>query len=451
MVAHSIVFDGDMDVANDYRDPTNLVFDGHLEAGAHARPGIDGRLRPMHDVGLPILFSPYFALAYRIAQQSPQWLSPRTMARARLNPWLVLRHLISLGMTAIAALTAVWLFRICRPAFDSQSHSVFWVVLFALSPPLLSHAFLFFTETPTALIVAVCWLALASSDEPGPLGVGLLGAAVGLLPLIHMRNVGLAVGLAALFAVRWWRSDDRVLRLSSFVVVLAACAAIRTGINLQFWGTVLTNPQASPEPIGDVWQALGELLTRTFGLVFDQEHGLLPYAPIYLLALPGLLLVRTEDRATFRRALVLLLAYLVPVLLPGVNKHGWSGGWSPAARFLVPIAPVLVVLSCRYVARLSRVPVAVTVLAVIQIALNLVYWSRPKVLWNLGTGRSALATWLSTSHLQLSDWLPSWHVPSLASVVASVAATMVWIVVSVAMVRRSRRPNPTASPSQRPA
>ena len=35
------------------------------------------------------------------------------------------------------------------------------------------------------------------------------------------------------------------------------------------------------------------------------------------------------------------LCYLALIAFPLTNVHGWTGGWSPAARFMVPIMPLL--------------------------------------------------------------------------------------------------------------
>ena len=64
IIAHSLAFDRDLDVTTDYADLSNRALGGVFEAGAHARPGKDGRLRPVHDVGMPLLFAPYYAVAY---------------------------------------------------------------------------------------------------------------------------------------------------------------------------------------------------------------------------------------------------------------------------------------------------------------------------------------------------------------------------------------------------
>jgi hypothetical protein len=177
-----------------------------------------------------------------------------------------------------------------------------------------------------------------------------------------------------------------------------------------------------------------DVVTRVFGLLLDQEHGLLAYAPVYLLVLPGFLVLRKTDRKSFREACLLVLAYLVPVVVPSLNRHGWDGGWSPAARFLVPLAPILVAVGFRYPARLQKIPIVPLALCLGQVMLDFVFWSHPKLLWNMGTGKSALAVFLSTPRFDVAAWLPCWHFPSLYSVVLSLLAVAVWTVVSARYV-----------------
>jgi hypothetical protein len=430
MIAHSLVFDGDLDLANDYSDTSNLVGAGTLEPGAHAIQGRDGHLRPVHDVGLPILFAPYFAIAYRIAEHSPDWIPPRVMARARLNPSLVLRHLLSFAMIALTGLMGVLLFRACRSACESRAPAFIWSLLFVLSPPLLSHSFLFFTEIPSALIVAFCWLALNDSSPRSRKRTALLGAAVGLLLLIHIRNVGLVLGFVALCGWRMWHAERRTRDLAWFLAPVVLFAAARTAVNVALWGTLVTSPHANLVVPASVTATAMEIVTRGFGLLVDQEHGLLAYAPVYLLVLPGFFLLWKTDRCALRDAGVLLLAYLVPVVLPSLNRHGWDGGWSPAARFLVPVAPVLVVVGFRYVARLGRIPVTMTLVGLAQVALDFLYWSHPKLLWNTGTGRSALAAFVSRPGFDVGALLPCWHFPSLYTAVFSVLAVTAWTILS---------------------
>ena len=439
MIAHSFVFDWDFDLSNDYSDPSNLVGAGTLASEAHAIPGKDGRLRPVHDIGLPVLFAPYFAVAYQIGAHSPAWIPPRLMARSRLNPTLVLRHLLSLAMIALTGVMAVLLFRTCRSVVDSHAAALLWTLLFALSPPLLSHSYLFFTEIPTALVVTVCWLALITPVHQNRLPTALLGSAVGFLLLLHIRNIGLVLALVVLFIQRMWYLERRKIDVAWFLVPVTILGVARTFVNFVFWGNLVTSPHTAPTLSANMTATAVEAITRVFGLLIDQEHGLLPYAPVYLLVLPGFLVLRKTDRKQFREACLLVAAYLVPVILPSLNRHGWDGGWSPAARFLVPVAPILVAVGFHYFAHLRRVSSALVVLCLGQVALDLVYWSHPKLLWNLSTGKSALAVFLSSSRVDVAEWLPSWYSPSAYTVVLSLLAISVWTAVSLRAVDRALR------------
>jgi hypothetical protein len=71
------------------------------------------------------------------------------------------------------------------------------------------------------------------------------------------------------------------------------------------------------------------------GLLLDRSFGLLPFAPIAVLALPGLVrLVRSADG----RALLAVLGCLAG---PALFWRMWWGGQCPPARFLVPAAVVI--------------------------------------------------------------------------------------------------------------
>jgi hypothetical protein len=438
MIAHSLVFDGDLDLANNYADRSNLVGAGSLEAGPHARVGAGGRLRPVHDIGLPLVFAPVFAAAYAAADASGERLPPRLMARARLTEPLVLRHLLSLAMAALTALMAVMLFDVARAMSLSHRQALGWTLLFTLSPPVLSHSFLFFTEIPAALIVVFCWRVLTGAGPLTRRGQLLTGALTGFLLILHARYIGLAAAMLALMlwrhgvVARGWRG---IVWLIAPVIVFAVA---RTAVNAWFWGDLFTSPHTLPEAAVTPANPLEEVLVRVFGLLVDQEHGLLTYAPVYLLALPAWRLMRRTRPREWTDVTLLMAAYLVPVILPALNRHGWSGGWSPAARFLVPIAPLLIVMVFEYVRQLPRPTFAapltrrafaglLVALVAVQIALDLLYWSRPKLLWNDGTGTGALPAFLSTPGFDLAAWLPSWHQPTTYTWVISVVFVTAWL------------------------
>lgn len=428
MAARSLVADGDFDLANDYADPSNIVFDGKLERGLHALPGRDGRLYPVHDVGLPLMAAPYFALASWASEQAAAHLPARVLARARLNRWTLLRQLVSLGMIGLATVLAGVFFRGCVDAGASPRAAALWAGLWTISPPVLGPAFAFFTEVPTALIALSVYLA-TRRPAPWPRGrAALLGFAAGLLVLIHARNAPLALALAALVIVRAG-PGQRGWAAGAVVVALA----LRTFVTWWFWGTLLTTPHASFAS-ATLADAVTEPASRLMAWCFDLEHGLLPWAPVYLLVPAGLWLLRRGRPDMFRDALWLSVPYLLAILLPVVNRHGWRGGWSPAARFLVPIAPFLALGVVHALVRCRR---WITVpLVALQAALDAVYWARPQVLWEDGDGHSALMDALSGALHVSFDWWPSWTWPAAPLITACAIAVALWAALTALLIPR---------------
>ena len=339
MIARSIAFDGDVHLANDYADPANLIGAGTVVPGQHVRPGRNGVPRPVHDIGLPLLAAPIVGVLYPFAEWLDDTVPRAWMTKAKLNASLVLRHLLSLVMAAIAGLVAIEIWRALLSCGLDRRRAFWWALFATLSPPLLSYSFVFFTELVAALIVLVCVRRLRSSSGAWPGGMST-GALVGLLSFIHIRNAPLSLALAGLAALTHRR---RLRELAPFALGVTAIAAVRTAVNWHFWGTLVTNDHARVASVGPAEAVIREMAIRASGLWFDREFGLLALAPIYLLVVPGFLLLwRRAPRLAGPWCLV-AAAYLLAILLPFINVHGWTGTWSPAARFLVPIAPLMAI------------------------------------------------------------------------------------------------------------
>jgi hypothetical protein len=392
VIAQSLAFDGDFDVANNYADPANLIGAGTLQAEAHARPGRHGVLRPVHDVGMPLLFAPYVRLVYPAAQATAA--APESLLRrARLNPPLVLRHFISLAMGLLTGLLAAQLYALFTRSPGRRRTAAGWALLVALSPPLLTHSYLFFTEIPSALVAL--WLFRTLSDTRRPDRWALVGAATALLLLIHVRNVALVAGFSLWAVMRLRRDSGRptARAWAEWGTGAAALLAMRAVIQYEFWGTLVTSPHARGDWTLPLPSAAGETARRMAALFMDPEFGLWPNAPFYLLLIPALLYARALAVHWLRPlpAALLASAYIATLAVPYINTHGVEGGWAPAARMLVPVVPLLAVacISCVQAAgRVVRWTAAL--LVVLQIVTACIVWQAPKLSWRDGDGANAL-------------------------------------------------------------
>jgi hypothetical protein len=301
LMAQSLWRDGDLDLRNnfgaeDYREYTPGPVRPHYGA-----PRRDGRPFPAHGPGLPVLLAPVYALG----------------GRAGCVVFLAICG------AAVAARTSVLARRL-----GGTAEVAWWAWAAAVGPPLLFYSFHVYTEVPSALASLVA-LELLLVPVPTVATALLTTLATSLLPWLHVKMllVSAALGLVGLVRLR-----GRPLKAMAILSVILAAAH---GLYFQI-------VFGSPTPLAvyggvpaDVSAAPGRALV---GLWVDRSFGLLPHAPLFVLALPGLWLLAAKGRATWPLLLV-AAATLAPVLA----WRMWWGGQCPPGRFLVPLVPTLAV------------------------------------------------------------------------------------------------------------
>ncbi|HXT71024.1 MAG TPA: hypothetical protein VN700_14780 [Vicinamibacterales bacterium] len=384
VAARSVAFDRDLDLTNDYGDPGNIL---QPEPGQHAVPGRNGELRPVHDVGMPILLAPAFGIAYRLAEWTQSW--PESFRkRTKLSPFIALRQFVSLIMIALTAWAAALFLKAGRKLAGDDRRLTWCALAWALSPPILTHGYVFFTEVPSAIVALLCYL--RRDDVSGPRwrwhGM-LLGALTGLLVLLHVRNVGLVLAFVGLTI---WRVRREPRRLAGYAAGLGLMAVLKIFQNYAFWGTFVTTPHEQFGQWPGLLPALGEAALRGGAMLFDGAHGLLLSAPIYLLAPAAFVMLFRRSRPVAVELGLLCAAYLLFVMLPVTNIHGWHGGWAPAARFLVPISPFLALPVALFVTAGQARWLAGVIVAV-QVLISQYVWAHPMWSWS---GDAEPSAWL---------------------------------------------------------
>jgi hypothetical protein len=323
------------------------------------------------------------------------------MQRARLNPPVLYRHLISLTMVALATVLAGLMFDGFLQLGATPRTALGTAALLILSPPLLVLSILFFTELLSALLCFAVFSAIMMRDVRSPRRWWWIGCATGFLFLLHARNVGLMVPLTALGVYRL-RNQDRRQQALAFAAGVIALVAVRTLVNDWFWGSLVSGPHAHAAGWPGLTTFFSEMMTRKLGLLVDQEFGILIYAPIYVSAVVGAIALLRTTRDVAVAALLTVAVYVTLVICPLTNVHGWTGGWSPAARFLTPVTPLLGLFVCAGLLAMPRA--ATTVIVALQIGISAYVWQHPKVLWNDGDGRAAFCDQLGD---RVCDRLPS--------------------------------------------
>jgi hypothetical protein len=379
MVTQSLVADRDLDVANNYANNDGRLF-GHdgLEMGPHARPDRDGRVESVHDPGLPVLL----ALPYRIARSIAGVTPPGLLRRVRMDRGLFAYSIVSLLLIALTACGVALVAGAAR-RLSGSAWAVWVVAVAAISPPIASHAFLVFPEVIALFVTAVVvWFSVQPQTPIDTRKLVAIAALLGVLPWMHRKYSFYVLGL--LFVVVWTRRDA-IRRLAAHQIAALTALLVIPQAAFHLWTWVRWGTLGGPQMLGSVPFSSATLLSGLEGLWMDRQSGLVGDAPIYWLVPICWLL-------TWRRT----WPYLVPALLlylPMGAFVEWWGGFSPAARYLVPIVPLClmpIVASLRY----RAVPIAFALLCVPQLMLDAVVWQHPRALWPVASATNPALEYL---------------------------------------------------------
>jgi hypothetical protein len=313
LAAHSLVVDHDFDLRNNYDRGDFLAFWTGEALDRHVVAGASGAQVLSHNVGLPLLIAPAYALG----------------------------GLSGVGyfMALLGALLAAQVFALaCELSGDARAALLAWI-LAAFTPPVLWYVFLISPELPGALATIVALRALVHGER-GAARRGELAAcalALAALPFLSSRYliVVAAFGLGAAWLA--WRGERRWLP----VIALAALGlAAYLGVNAALYGSF--SPAASYQGETAIGVDADSLFTRTLrgllGWPLDVQRGLLWWSPAYVLALAGLLRLARGGRAA-----TAALAAAPGVLMLGATAV-WGGFWTPwemGPRYLVIGLPAL--------------------------------------------------------------------------------------------------------------
>ena len=325
-----------------------------------------------------MLLVPAYVVAQRIATIPP----PGLLARLRMPRGLFAYSIVSLGLLA----TTTWALMLLAEglaAATMPSIAALLVLLIGVSPPIVSHSFLVFPEMPALVVTAlVVWFVTKVQEPHDHKTMVWVIAAIGVLPWAHRKYSLYACGL--LFVLLWMARTardemSRPHRWLAATLFLLPQAAFHAW-TWREWGT-LSGPQLSEAfPF-----TLAAFKNGLVGLWLDRQSGLLSYAPVYWL-LPACWAM------TWRRT----WPFIVPALLlylPMAAFIEWWGGFSPAARYLVPIVPLCAVPVAAAL-RSTGIKIGAAALVVPQVAIDIIVWQHPRALWPQDSGLNpAMTSW----------------------------------------------------------
>jgi hypothetical protein len=306
VIAQSLWRDGDLKIENNHtRGDYMEYFPRELEPHYLTR-GADGEIYSIHPVGMPVLMAPIYAAGgYRA---------------------------VVAVFVLMAAAAAALMWRTTLAATNALGATTFaWGAIVATSP-FLFNAFAIYPEIPAALAVAGSFAILIKSPTSLRAWVGV-GVCCAVLPWLSTKYAPMSAALVLVAAARLIVPARPGAPGALATWQLLAAVGVPYGVSLALWfaffywiwGVPL--PQA---PYGALVQTSPwNLVFGAPGLLFDQEYGLLPYAPVYVLAATGLWVMWRTDRVSRRQAIEIVVVFGALLGTVGAFRIWWGGSASP--------------------------------------------------------------------------------------------------------------------------
>ncbi len=409
ILAQSLWRDHDLKIENnharkDYAEYFARDLDPH-----YLTRGKDGEIYSVHPIGMPVLMAPVYAAG---------------------GYDLVVLAFIAMAATAA---TIVWRWTLATTGALGTT-TLAWAAV-VLSSPYLINAFTIYPEVPAGLAVAIgVALALRPRPDTRPWHDVAIGVAAAALPWLSTKYSPMS---AAIIAVALGRRafplhvGESRAGLAGAVVRLLAPYAIGLAAWFTFfyayWGTF-----APSAPYGALVQTkLANTVFGVPGLIFDQEYGLLIYAPAYALAGFGLWTMARRPGPLRRLAFELTMVFGGLLGTVGAFRIWWGGSAAPGrpltSGLLVLLLPMAVQLGTAAPGSARRA--AQHVLIWIGVALTFVVVGAQEGLLvaNDRDGTSSLLQWLSP-RWPLWTYVPTFIAHEAPRALVDVA---VWVVALV--------------------
>ncbi|PIE33893.1 hypothetical protein CSA56_09395 [candidate division KSB3 bacterium] len=320
LITHSLLHDRDLKIRNNYNQRDYQTF-YHGNLDVHVSIAKDTTRYSIHPIGMPVLMIPAYAIAGH-------------------------RGAI-LCMNVLGAMLALFLFLIAfSHTLNIRISLLVWAMV-SFTPPLLLYAAQLYPETPSGLFLAAAYYLIRSQKHrsyPGSIALGLLLA---YLPWLQQRMIVPSVLLLCYHLLSLWLAKRHPFWRKSHIVtaiiptiLLAVSGLMMAGQNYLFFRNPLPNASYKSVGIDEIFSWKIMLHEGLLGLLFDQEAGLLIYAPYFIFLFAGFLLLWRCEKLLTGFLLLTIASMYIPCA--GFTLK-WRGAWSPVARYMVTQIPLLII------------------------------------------------------------------------------------------------------------
>ncbi|HET6214923.1 MAG TPA: hypothetical protein VFE14_18795 [Micromonosporaceae bacterium] len=236
----------------------------------------------------------------------------------------------------MSALIVVNVFYFLRELGIVQWYAGLTALLFAIGSPVYIYSSMLFIE-PIAALAVLYAMRVLCRPVLSRWRLVVASAGLGVLPWVHGRFTLFSVVIGGLLAWRVWRVAGRagVWRYALGVLPVLVLVLGYEVYNVVVWHSL--NPAPGNANVGNgVFQV--PVYKGFLGITLDRSFGVIPNFPLFALVLPGVLLAMRRGLNQLNAAIAVVV---VPYLLVVSTFSQWYAGYSPPARYIAAVAPLL--------------------------------------------------------------------------------------------------------------
>ena len=398
LTTHSMVVDRDISIGENHKNRDYRHFYPGILPG-RATVGADGvRVIPAQGIGLSFFLVPFYYVGTRLFPES-------------LVPFL------RLSICAIASLCVFFLLKLAKHIDPSSNLGLHWILGISLASPFLFYSNLFYPE-----IFACFFMLLAMHElfqtEKHPLRAAIVLACIpALLIWFHPKYLVLGIGVLSIAAHRFFRlgsePNDKIKKGIPYfymVISLAGMLSFFLFLHREYgsWSPdIIYGGDRRDVGMLEILRQEGVkrlyiMIRMFFGFWIDQRFGIVPYAPIYLAAIPAFFWVLKKRKTEAYPALILFLIHGLIL--------SWSsplGGFAPPSRHFVVIIPLLSIPTLLLIQNWdSNQRILFRILKWIGLGIALLMLLRYRMIFSNVTWRNPEELSPFWEWLHLANWIP---------------------------------------------
>ena len=300
LVAHSILYDRDIDLKNNYENGDYKRFYSRKLEPQGDNLNVKGKMYPKHPLLLPVIIAPIYFIAGVTGT--------------------------SMLMCFFSALLAALLFYLCYRVNEDKVSSVIASMMAGFTLPVLLFVNLTSTDILCAVVITASYILLKFKPEK----IIMFSIVMALAVWVHIRIAPVYGALGLLFMIKHRTKPNEVFL---FALIQAVSLGAFVAVNFYFYNDYIPYSSHQTEGLQFGTYFLKGLLVY----LFDRQIGLFSYAPVYLLFIPGIYFLYKGNRGVLMDFLIIFLPYYF--MTAAYPYWGWG---SSSPRYLLAVIFVLV-------------------------------------------------------------------------------------------------------------